>query len=49
MRGVINALITNFNNAMAERFNGEIQELITVARDYRAFANFRSAFAIIEQ
>jgi len=49
MRGVINALITNFNNAMAERLNGEIQKLITVVRGYRAFANFRSTFDIIEQ
>ena len=43
MRGVINALITNFNNAMAERLNGKIQELKTVAKGYRTFANFRSA------
>lgn len=41
--GVINALITNFNNAMAERLNGKIQELKTVGRGYRKFNNFRSA------
>jgi transposase len=28
LSGVINALITNFTNAMAERLNGKIQELI---------------------
>jgi transposase len=43
MRGVINALIFNFNNAMAERLNGKIQELKTVGRGYRTFKNFRSA------
>lgn len=43
MRGVVNALIVNFSNAMAERLNGKIQELKTVARGYRTFANFRSA------
>lgn len=43
IKGVVNALITNFNNAMAERLNGKIQELKTVGRGYRTFANFRSA------
>ncbi len=43
MRGVVNALILNFSNAMAERLNGKIQELKTIARGYRTFANFRSA------
>jgi transposase len=43
MRGVINALIFNFNNAMAERLNGKIQEIKTVDRGYRTFKNFRSA------
>lgn len=43
INGVINALITNFNNAMAERLNGKIQELKTVGRGYRKFNNFRSA------
>ena len=38
--GVVSALI---NNAMAERLNGKIQELKTVARGYRTFHNFRSA------
>ena len=41
--GVINALLNNVTNAMAERLNGKIQELKTVARGYRTFANFRSA------
>lgn len=43
MRGVANALITNLSNAMAERLNGKIQEIKTVARGYRTFKNFRSA------
>lgn len=41
--GVINALLTNLTNAIAERLNGKIQELKTVARGYRTFTNFRSA------
>lgn len=41
--GVVNALLTNLTNAMAERLNGKIQELKTVGRGYRTFANFRSA------
>jgi transposase len=41
--GVINALISTFNNAMAERLNGKIQEIKTVSRGYRTFKNFRSA------
>lgn len=40
--GVINALITNFTNAMAERLNGKIQELKTAGRGYRTFEKFRS-------
>jgi len=40
--GVINALLTNLTNAMAERVNGKIQELKTVARGYRTFTNFKS-------
>lgn len=41
--GVVNALIMNLSNAMAERLNGKIQELKTVGKGYRTFANFRSA------
>ena len=41
--GVVNALINNLSNAMAERLNGKIQELKTVGRGYRTFINFRSA------
>jgi transposase len=41
--GVVNALLTNLNNAMAERLNGKIQELKTVGKGYRTFNNFRSA------
>lgn len=42
-RGVVNALISGINNAMAERLNGKIQEIKVSARGYRRFANFRSA------
>jgi transposase len=41
--GVVNALIMNLSNAMAEQLNGKIQELKTVGKGYRTFANFRSA------
>ena len=43
LSGVVNALITTFSNAMAERLNGKIQEIKTVGRGYRTFKNFRSA------
>lgn len=43
LSGVINALVSNFSNAMAERLNGKIQQLKCIARGYRTFANFRSA------
>lgn len=42
MSGVVNALITNLTNAMAERLNGKIQELKTAGRGYRTFEKFRS-------
>lgn len=42
-KGVINAMIAKLNNAMAERLNGKLQQLKTVARGYRTFENFRSA------
>lgn len=42
-KGVVNALCSNINNAMAERLNGKIQEIKTVGRGYRNFENFRSA------
>lgn len=42
-RGVVNALISGLNNAMAERLNGKIQEIKLAARGYRKFQNFRSA------
>jgi transposase len=42
-RGVVNALISNLNNAMAERLNGKIQEIKVTSRGYRKFKNFRSA------
>ena len=41
--GVTNALVSSFNNAMAERLNGKIQEIKTIGRGYRTFNNFRSA------
>lgn len=43
LSGVVNALLINLTNAMAERLNGKIQELKTIGRGYRTFANFRSA------
>ena len=43
IKGVVNALISSFNNAMAERLNGKIQEIKTIGRGYRTFKNFRSA------
>lgn len=43
LEGVVNALIYTFNNAMAERLNGKIQEIKLAARGYRTFKNFRSA------
>lgn len=42
-KGVINAMISNFSNAMAERLNGKIQEVKLCSRGYRTFDNFRSA------
>lgn len=42
LSGVVNALITNLTNAMAERLNGKIQELKTAGRGYRTFEKFRS-------
>jgi len=41
--GVLNAIVTTYNNAMAERLNGKIQEIKTVGKGYRTFKNFRSA------
>ncbi len=43
LSGVANALVTEFNNAMAERLNGKIQEIKTTARGYRTFEKIRSA------
>ncbi len=43
INGVVNALISNINNAMAERLNGKIQELKCIGKGYRLFENFRSA------
>lgn len=41
--GIINAIETGANNARAERINGAIQELKTIARGYRTTVNFRIA------
>ena len=41
--GVVNALIAKYNNAMAERLNGKIQEIKSIGKGYRTFKNFRSA------
>lgn len=43
IKGVCNALVETVSNAMAERLNGKIQEIKTIARGYRKFANFRTA------
>jgi len=43
LSGVVNALISNYSNAMAERLNGKIQEVKLSGRGYRTFKNFRSA------
>ena len=43
LKGVVNALAYSFNNAMAERLNGKIQEIKTSGRGYRSFQNFKSA------
>ena len=43
LKGVCNAMVESFSNAMAERLNGKIQEIKTIAREYRTFKNFRSA------
>lgn len=43
IKGVVNAMICNLNNAMAERLNGKIQELKSIAKGYRTFENFRNA------
>ena len=43
LKGVCNAMVESFSNAMAERLNGKIQEIKTVARGYRTFKNFRNA------
>lgn len=43
MRGIVNAMVNTFTNAMAERLNGKIQEVKACARGYRRFENFRSA------
>ncbi|MFB6305626.1 MAG: transposase [Flavobacteriales bacterium] len=43
LSGVVNAIITSFNNAVAERLNGKLQEIKIVGRGYRRFENFRNA------
>ena len=42
-QGIINIMRYNLNNARAERFNGAIQKLNTVAQGYRNFDNLRIA------
>jgi transposase len=43
INGIISAMTTKLNNAMAERLNGKIQLLKMSARGYRTFHRFRSA------
>lgn len=42
-QGIVNILKYNLNNARAERFNGAIQKLNTVAQGYRNYDNLRIA------
>ena len=39
LKGVCNAMVESFSNAMAERLNGKIQEIKSVARGYRTFGS----------
>lgn len=41
--GIIEALIYDSSNAMAEKLNGKIKEIKLADRGYRTFKNFRSA------
>jgi len=43
LHGIINDLIKNKSNAMAERLNGKIQEIKLSAKGYRTFEKFKSA------
>lgn len=43
LRGIINAMVDTFTNAMAERLSGKIQEVKACGRGYRRFENYRSA------
>ena len=43
LKGVCNAMVEKFSNAMAERLNGKIQELKSRSKGYRTFKNFRRA------
>lgn len=43
LRGIVNAMVETFTNAMAERLNGKIQEVKACGRGYRRFDNFRNA------
>jgi hypothetical protein len=40
---VFNTLIQNLRNALAEKRNSKIQELISTKKSYGVFANFRRA------
>jgi len=43
LKGIVNAMVNTFTNAMAERLNGKIQEVKASARGYRKFEKFRNA------
>lgn len=49
LSGVCNALVSTFSNAMAERLNGKIQEVKSIARGYRTFDKFRSAILFFHE
>uniref|UniRef100_UPI00338E6E34 transposase n=1 Tax=Algoriphagus sp. TaxID=1872435 RepID=UPI00338E6E34 len=46
LSGVVNDLLINLCNALAERLKGRIQEIKTIGRGYKTFANFRSAISL---
>lgn len=43
LHGILNALMKNKSNAMAEKLNGKIQEIKLSAKGYKSYDNFRSA------
>ena len=46
-RGIVNALICDISNVMAERLNGKIQEIKLMGRGHNTSENFRSAILFL--